>query len=227
MRNPRFLAIGVAFAVTIPLAACGSGEGATGTPPASTSTTAPAAEKSAPPTGKAAPARVKTTEKPTTAAKPKKPVKPKPATSDLSGLRITGIKAGASVLLDVADDGVDRFLAVGDNGRVDFTGTTRTDTTMMALYPAAVAAKNRVVIKPPFWNEEIGDGYCVADTAGAPLALEICKPGKASQIWRVQLAGDSGQFELHGAYGVISVDNGRINTTGKGRTGLQVLPYAE
>ncbi len=107
--------------------------------------------------GKAAPARARTTQKPKTS---KTPAKPKPATSDLSGLRITDIKAGKSILLDVADDDEDRFLQVGDNGKVDFTGTGRADTTMMSLHPAAVAAANRVVIKPPFWNEDLGDGYC-------------------------------------------------------------------
>ncbi|WP_432897818.1 hypothetical protein ACQP1S_20305 [Micromonospora matsumotoense] len=97
---------------------------------------------------------------------------------------------------------------------------------MMAIHPAAVAAKNRMVIKPPFWNEEVGGGYCVADTAGAVLKLENCQDGKASQVWRVALAGDSGLFELHGASGVIGVRNGRITASGDGDTGLQVLPYA-
>jgi hypothetical protein len=219
MRYPRSFAIGIAFAVTIPLAACGNTEGPTATtpPPASTSTNAPTGDKSAPPTGNAAPAKAKTTEKPKT--KPTTKPKQKPATSDLSGLQITGIKAGKSILLDVADDDEDRFLQVGDNGRVDFTGTTRTDTTMMSLHPAAVAADNRVVIKPPFWNEDLGDGYCVATTRTAALKLEVCKPGKPSQIFRVQLAGDSGLFELHGTNGIL--------TTPSGRTALQVLPYAE
>ena len=213
MRYPRSFAIGIAFAVTIPLAACSSTDSVTGTtPPAVTSNEAPI--------GKAAPARARTTKKPRTTAKPKPPTKPEPAaTSDLSGVRITDVRSGKSILLDVADDNEDRFLQVGDNGKVGFTGTGRTDTTMMSLHAAPVAADNRVVIKPPFWNEDLGDGYCVADTRNGSLKLEVCKPGKASQIWRVQLAGDSGLFELHGAYGVLNANNGR--------TALQVLPYAE
>jgi hypothetical protein len=215
MRNPRFIAIGIAFAVTIPLAACSATEGATVTtpPPASTTKKAPTADKSAPATGNAKPAKAKATDKP----KPKP--KRKPATSDLSGLKITDIRAGKSVLIDVADDDADRYLQVGDNGKVDFTGTTRTDSTMMSLHPAAVAAENRVVIKPPFWNEDLGEGYCVAATKTTSLKLEVCKPGKASQTWRVQLAGDSGLFELHGTNGIL--------TTPSGRTALQVIPYAE
>jgi hypothetical protein len=35
----------------------------------------------------------------------------------------------------------------------------------------------------------------------------------------VQLAGDSGLFELHGTHGIMKADSGR--------TALQVLPYAE
>jgi hypothetical protein len=220
MRYPRSFAIGIAFAVTIPLAACSAT--VTTPPPASTSTEAPAGEKPAPATdeaapAKAAPAKARTTEKPKT-TKPK-PKTTKPATSDLSGLRITDIRAGKSILLDVADDDEDRYLQVGDNGQVGFTGTSRTDTTMMSLHAAPVAADNRVVIKPPFWNEDLGDGYCVASAPKSALKLEVCKPGKASQIWRVQLAGDSGLFELHGT-------NGIMKSAG-GRTALQVLPYAE
>ena len=109
---------------------------------------------------------------------------------------------------------------------VDFTGTGRTDATMMSLQPAAVAASNRVLIMPPFYNEDLGDGYCVADTTGAPLTLEVCAAGEASQVWRVVPAGDSGQFELHGAHGVLRVEDGRITSAGDGRTGLQVLSFA-
>lgn len=222
MRCPRSLTIAIALAATAPLAACSDGRAANVVAQApsaaapSASTPVPAGQASAAPTGKAA----------TTAPAKARPKDKAPTTSDLSALRSTGIKSGGSILIDVADDGVDRFLSVGKAGVVDFTGTTRTDDTMMSLQPAAVSAPNRVVIVPPFYNEEAGDGYCVADTAGAPLKLEDCKPGKASQVFRVALAGDSGQFELHGAYGVIRVDGSRITADGNGRTGLQVLPFA-
>lgn len=235
MRHARYLIIGAALAVTVPLAACSQGQGTAARPTPVPSATAPASSAAAPsPSAPAASRETSTTRSPAAPARPAPsattrkatPVAQSRTTSDLSGLGITGIRAGASVVLDVVDDRVDRFLQVGDGGRVDFTGTSRSDTTMMSLHPAAVPAKNRVVIKPPFWNEDLGNGSCVADTAGAALKLETCRPGKASQIWRVALAGDSGLFELHGAYGVISVAGGRI-TAGKGHTALQILPFAE
>jgi hypothetical protein len=148
------------------------------------------------------------------------------ARSDLSQLKKIGIDIDGGVLIDVADDGVDRYLAVGRNSVVDFTGTGRTDNTMMALKAAPVSARNRVLIKPPFYNEEPGDGYCVADTPQAPLKLETCRTGEAAQVWRVVPEGDSGQFSLHGRYGVIRVDDGRITTGDSGRIGLQTIPFA-
>lgn len=146
--------------------------------------------------------------------------------SDLSQLRRLGIDLDKGVLIDVADDGVDRWMQIGPNGVVDFTSTTRTDSTMMALKAAPVRERNRVLIKPPFWNEEVGGGYCVADTSGAALKLEVCKDGRAAQVWTIVPAGDSGQFELHGTYGVVRVDNGKITTGGTGRVGLQTIPFA-
>ncbi|MEU1752700.1 hypothetical protein ABZ436_08620 [Micromonospora matsumotoense] len=228
MRHTRSFVVGAVLATAGLLTACASGEG---TPAAPSGTSAPATSTPAGspsvPAVPAGPSTAPAAAAPTgsTAAVPARPTTRAKVTSDLSGLRITGIKTGKSVLIDVAGDGVDRFLQAGQ-GEVDFTGTDRTDSTMMAIYPAAVAAKNRVVIKPPFWNEEVGGGYCVADTAGAALKLENCQDGKASQVWRVALAGDSGLFELHGAYGVIGVRNGRITASGDGDHGLQVLPYA-
>ncbi|BCJ58888.1 hypothetical protein [Micromonospora endophytica] len=232
-RNHSFVIGAVLAAAATLLTACDSDQDTAAAPsassapaPSGTAVAPPAsvapdetstASASVAPTGKATAAPARPTAGPTTKAK---------VTSDLSELRITGIRAGKSVLIDVAGDGVDRFLQVGRSA-VNFTGTGRTDSTMMALYPAAVSAENRVVIKPPFWNEEAGGGYCVADTAGAPLKLETCQDGKASQVWRVALAGDSGLFELHGAYGVIRVKDGRITTGEDGDTGLQVLPYAQ
>lgn len=145
--------------------------------------------------------------------------------SDLSQLRQLGIDLDKGVLIDVADDGEDRYLQITANG-VDFTGTTKTDSTMMALKAAPVRERNRVLIKPPFWNEEVGAGYCVADTSGAPLKLEVCEDGRAAQVWTIVPAGDSGQFELHGMYGVVRVANGKITTGGTGRIGLQTIPFA-
>ena len=150
-----------------------------------------------------------------------------PVTSDVSQLERLGSVIGKNVLIDVADDGEDRFLEVGFRGLLDFTGTDRSDTTMMSLKPAATAEKNRVVIRPPFWNEDLGDGYCAADTPGSLVKLEVCRPDRAEHIWHVVPAGDSGQFELHGRFKVIRVDEGRITTGPQGRTGLQTIPYAD
>ncbi|GAA1651424.1 hypothetical protein [Actinoplanes couchii] len=220
MRSIVFGAVAVLSAVT--LSACANGTPAPASSPvdllpaAATSTpapvvTTPAAEAPAAAAGKAAAAKPKATKKPV---------------SNLSELKSLGIDVQKSVLIDVADDGQNRYLSVGKNSVVDFHGTKRTDNTMMFLQPAQTSAKNRVVIKPPFYNEDLGAGYCVADTKGAAMKLETCKAGKAQQIFELRPAGDSGQFELHGMYGVIRVDNGKITTNGKGRVGLQTILYA-
>ncbi|MBM2622085.1 hypothetical protein JIG36_41940 [Actinoplanes sp. LDG1-06] len=164
-----------------------------------------------------------------TAAATKAKPKPKPKktpTSDVRQLVRLGITINEGVLIDVADDGVNRWLQVGKGGVVDFTGTKRLDSTMMSLKPAPVKGRNKVLIKPPFWNEDLGAGYCVADTKGAALKLEVCRTGRTQQVFTVVPAGDSGQFELRGTYGIIRVDNGKITTSGQGRTGLQTIKYA-
>ncbi|KUL22746.1 hypothetical protein [Actinoplanes awajinensis] len=211
-----------ALAGVAALTGCGAG-----TTPASDAATAPssvpvAVVESSPATT-ATPKAARTTAAPSAKAT----AKPKAVVSDVSQLKKLGITLNAGVLIDVADDGVDRYLAIGKNGVVDFTGTTRTDNTMMALKPAPVAQKNRVVIKPPFYNEDLGAGSCVADTAGAALKLETCKTGAAAQIWTVVPAGDSGQFELQGKFGILRVENGKLTTGGTGRTGLQTIKYAK
>lgn len=225
MRSYLLGAVALVSAVT--LSACANAEPTGGTPDLG----APSAGASA--TG---------TDQPTTAT----PTAPAPATtpaappkadrttskaaangpvSDLRQLRQLGIDLDKGVLIDVADDGVDRYLQITASG-VDFTGTTKTDATMMALKAAPVRERNRVLIKPPFWNEEIGPGYCVEDTAGAALKLEVCEDGKATQVWTIVPAGDSGQFELHGWYDVVRVENGKITTGETGRIGLQTIPFA-
>lgn len=188
---------------------------APGTPDASESETTSAAVPEAPTTSAAVPKSGPSGAK----GGAKTPV------SDLSQLRQLGIDLDKGVLIDVADDGEDRYLQISANG-VDFTGTTKTDSTMMALKAAPVRERNRVLIKPPFWNEEVGAGYCVADTAGAPLKLEVCEDGRAAQVWTIVPAGDSGQFELHGIYGVVRVADGKITTGETGRIGLQTIPFA-
>ncbi|WP_436531479.1 hypothetical protein [Actinoplanes sp. HUAS TT8] len=226
MRLTRLVVAGVAGLVTTVLAACGD------SPPtpaaAASSPAAPPSVPAASPTTAAttAPATTSPTRRPTTTPATTTTGSKPGTVSDVSALKAVGIDIDTSVILDVADDGVDRFLQVGRGGVVDFTGTTRTDSTMMALRAAEVKAAGRVVIKPPFWNEDLGAGSCVADTSGAALKLETCRPGKASQTWQVIPAGDSGQFELKGAYGILSIDNGKLTTGSGGRTGLQTLDFA-
>jgi hypothetical protein len=159
--------------------------------------------------------------------------KKKWVTSDVSQLEDLGIQINESVLIDVADDGLNRYLSVGQGGVVDFTGTPTSDDAnkMMFLKPAKVVkkakpAKNRVVIAPPFYNEDLGPGSCVADTKKHILRLATCKKGAKTQTWHVIPAGDSGQFELHGAYTKIRVNNGRITTGDKGYVGLQTIDFS-
>ncbi len=228
----RSIALGVVTLTgAILLAGCaGTSGGPAAGGPATSSATGSAevsVSESAEPAATPSPTATSTTTNPVTPAVTRTATAPgKAAVSDLSQLRKFGITLNAGVLIDVADDGLDRYLAVGKGGSVDFTGTGRTDATMMSLKAAPVAERNRVLLKPPFWNEEVGAGYCVADTSGAALRLETCVKGRATQIWEVVPAGDSGQFELRGAYGILRVDNGRLTTGRSGRTGLQTIEYA-
>ncbi|SNY25971.1 hypothetical protein [Paractinoplanes atraurantiacus] len=219
MRFSRFCVLGAVGIMTAAAGACGGDD----SPAASATTPAPAAVTTTSPAP--APAETTATEAPATTEAPTEAPPAESAESDLSALTRIGIDVDKGVVIDVADDGVDRFMQVGKNGVVDFTGTIHTDSTMMSLKAAPVSAKNRVVIKPPFWNEGAGAGSCVADTSGAALKLETCRSGDTAQIWQVVPAGDSGQFELKGAFGILSVDNGEL-TTGGGRTGLQTVDFA-
>jgi hypothetical protein len=217
----------VAFLGAAALTACADSGSTPDAAPSSNVAAAPAPATTsaitpdAPATTDAGPAPTRTTAAPTAATRT--PTRASTPTSDVSQLRRVGITLDKGVLIDVADDGVDRYLAIGKNGVVDFTGTTSTDSTTMALKAAPSSQPNRVVIKPPFYNEDLGAGSCVADTSGAALKLETCVAGKSAQIFTVVPGGDSGQFELHGQFGVIRVDGGKITTGGSGRVGLQTI----
>ncbi|MFI5932209.1 hypothetical protein [Actinoplanes sp. NPDC051494] len=140
-------------------------------------------------------------------------------TSDVSQLRELGIDLETAVLLDIADDGVDRWMQAGAGDVVDFTGTARDATTEMELRPAPVSARNRVTIALP-----ARPGMCVAATTGVTLTLTTCRDGDATQTWRVVPAGDSGQFELEGSNGILRVEDGRLVAPDRsGRTGIQTL----
>jgi len=223
----RSFAFGTAALISLAaLSACADATpSAGGTPSVVSYLPSSAATSAAPPSTSAAPAISTAAPASTSAAPAKSSGRAKPVVSDLSQLKSLGIHLNEGVLIDVADDGQARWLQIRKSG-VDFTGTAKTDSTMMSLQAAPVRAKNRVLIKPPFWNEDLGPGSCVADTAGAALKLETCKAGRAAQVWEVRPAGDSGQFELHGTHGVVRVDQGKITTSGTGRTGLQTVPFA-
>ena len=136
-------------------------------------------------------------------------------TSDLAGLVPFGIDIGTGVLIDIAGDGRDRFLRVGRDGVADFGGTSRQDSTLMVLHPAATTAAGRVVITAPRWNPDLGGGYCVGQAAALALSVRPCRPGDPNQIWHVVLVGNDGQFRLVGRYGNVT------------RDGLQTVPFSE
>ncbi|OZV81487.1 hypothetical protein CA850_09875 [Micromonospora echinospora] len=140
--------------------------------------------------------------------------------SDVTQLRQLGIDLEADVLIDIADDGVDHWVQIGANDTVDFTGTAKDASTRMVLLPAPVTARNRVVITP-----SARPGFCVAATPQPPLALQTCQDGDETQTWQVLPAGDSGQFNLAGPYGVITVDEALVPPGQSGRTGLQTIRF--
>lgn len=140
--------------------------------------------------------------------------------SNVTQLRTLGVDLGTGVLIDVADDGEDRWMQAGPGGVVDFTGSAKDDTTEMSLQPAPVTGKNRVLIIPV-----AQPGMCVTDTPEVALTLRACRDGEQAQIWRVVPAGDSGQFELEGRYGILKVDRQLIDYGQSGRTGLQTIKF--
>ncbi|MFI6225955.1 hypothetical protein ACIBCR_01400 [Micromonospora echinospora] len=140
--------------------------------------------------------------------------------SNVTQLLQLGIDLEADVLIDVADDGVDHWMQTGANDTVDFTGTAKDDSTRMFLRPAPVTTRNRVVITP-----SARPGFCVAATPQPPLALQICQDGDETQTWQVLPAGDSGQFNLVGPYGVMTVDEALVPSGQSGRTGLQTIRF--
>lgn len=141
-------------------------------------------------------------------------------TSNVSQLRQLGIDLGTGVLIDVADDGADHWLQVGPDDVVDFTGTAKDESTRMSLRPAPVAARNRVTIVPL-----ARPGFCVADTPQESLVLQPCRDGDPVQTWRVVPAGDSGQFQLEGEHGILTVDDKLVAAGQTGWTGLQTIPF--
>ncbi|KUL22744.1 hypothetical protein [Actinoplanes awajinensis] len=192
-RRRRNRAAGAAFAVVL-IAAVGIGVGLDRGPDRSVPPIGPSASPSA---------------SPSVAASRSKAVPS--VTSNLSQLRRIGVDLNTGVLIDVADDGVDKWLQVGAGDVVDFTGAVKDSSTEMSLLPAATTTPNSVVIVPVALPDS-----CVTATPSAPLQLQPCQEGDEAQIWEIVPAGDSGQFELKGAFGIQRVD---------GRTGMQTINF--
>ncbi|MEU7905775.1 hypothetical protein [Actinoplanes sp. NPDC049118] len=204
-RRRRNRAAGAAFAAVL-ISAVGIGTALArdpGGPPTPAASGTPGPSASAPPSTSAS-------------APPKRGTK----SSNVSQLRELGVDLETGVLIDVADDGVDLWMQVGPGDVVDFTGAAKDASTEMSLVPAPVTARNRVVIAPP-----ARPGSCVTDTPQAPLVLQPCRDGDPAQTWGVVPAGDSGQFQLQGQFGILTVDQGLVDADQSGRTGLQTIPF--
>ncbi|MEU1811796.1 hypothetical protein [Micromonospora aurantiaca (nom. illeg.)] len=139
--------------------------------------------------------------------------------SNLSQLQRFGIDLQAGVLIDVADDGGDHWMQFRDDGTVDFTGAAKDNSTEMVLYPAPTTAINSVQIVAKALGNQ-----CVAATQAPPLKLVPCAVDDATQVWRVVPAGDSGQFELEGQYGILRVNDGLISASA-GYSGMQTIRF--
>ncbi|WP_067500113.1 hypothetical protein [Actinoplanes sp. TFC3] len=147
--------------------------------------------------------------------------RPGTALSDVSQLGELGIDIEKDVIIDVADDGQDRWLQTGAGDVADFTGTAKDDSTRMQLRRAATRVPNLVTINP-----SARPGWCVTDTEGTVLALQQCVSGTEAQLWEVVAAGDSGQFNLRGQYGILTIDQRLVpEDQGGAWTGLQTIPF--
>jgi hypothetical protein len=140
--------------------------------------------------------------------------------SDVSQLRELGIDLQTGVLIDVADDGADHWMQTTPDDVVDFTGSKKDATTRMTLQPAPVTDENRVLIIPASQP-----GMCVTATPQPPLTLEPCEDGADAQIWRAAPAGDSGQFELEGKYGILRVDQKLVTPDATAWSGMQTIKF--
>ena len=145
---------------------------------------------------------------------------PSTVKSNVTKLRQIGVALDRGVLIDVADDGVDHWMQVGAGDVVDFTGSAKDASTEMSLQAAPATGVNQVVIVPV-----AQPGSCVADTPQVALALLACKNSDSTQIWTIVPAGDSGQFELRGEYGILRVDQKLVRPDQTGWTGLQTIVF--
>ncbi|GAA2706704.1 hypothetical protein [Actinoplanes palleronii] len=197
-RRRRNRAAGAAFAVVL-IAAVGIGVGLDRGP-----------DRSVPPIGPSA--------SPSVAASRSKAVPS--VTSNLSQLKRFGVDFNTGVLIDVADDGVAHWMQVGADDVVDFTGGVKDASTEMSLLPASTTTPNSVVVVPVARPDS-----CVTDTPDVPLRLQPCQDGDPAQIWELVPAGDSGQFEMKGAYGTLRVDDKLVEEQQTGWVGMQTINF--
>jgi hypothetical protein len=206
----------MAAACLTALTACGTATPeaapATGGATAPVTSPSPSAEPSAEPSPSAAPATSG----------------PKLVDANLSQLKSFAIDLGVPVVITTsADAGAEYHLGSNPDGSVDFTGTAVTESTRMTLWPAKVRKRteknrNHVVIVASPVAAGPGPESCVTDERRSVLLMRPCRPGDASQSWRLVPAGDSGLFELTGAHTALRVDNGKIVKEG-GWTAFQTI----
>jgi len=196
----------MAAACITALTACG-----TATPQA-----APATDASASPVTSPSPSAAPTT------------TGPKLVDANLSQLKGFAIDVGVPVVITTTlDSGAEHHLKAHPDGSVDFTGTAPTESTRMTLRPAKVRKRteenrNHIVIVASPTAAASGPESCVTDERRGVLRMQPCRPGAATQSWRLVPAGDSGLFELTGAHTALRVDNGKIVEEG-GWTGFQTI----
>ncbi|MBL7254198.1 hypothetical protein [Paractinoplanes lichenicola] len=139
------------------------------------------------------------------------PLPSRPSSDVTSTITVRGVDLNARVVIDVPDDGLDRWMQVGVGGVVDFSGSAKDETTSMIIFPAPVDTPNRVVVTPA-----ARPGYCVAATSGVRLTLQPCENAAPAQTWTIAPEGDSGAFSLTGPNGGLKVGDGGLATDGRG-----------
>ncbi|GAB2608330.1 hypothetical protein Aab01nite_61200 [Paractinoplanes abujensis] len=158
--------------------------------------------------------------KPSTASEPKPttaaPTGPKLVDADVSGLKNLGVALGVPVVITLtADAGGSHHLRSHPDGSVDLTGTGVTESTRMTMKPARVrkrsdANENQVQIVATPKVPAAGAPACLTDVRETVLRMQPCRPGDATQAWKLTPAGDSGLFEVQGAHTVLRSEDGSL-----------------
>ncbi|AGZ39404.1 hypothetical protein [Actinoplanes friuliensis] len=148
--------------------------------------------------------------------------------ADLSQLKNYSIDLAVPVVITTsADAGTEYHLDAHPDGRIDFTGTAVTETTRMTVKPAKVRkrtekTRNTVMIVATPKVAGSAPESCVTDKSEGVLRMDPCRPGDATQSWRLVPAGDSGLFELNGKNTAVRVDEGKLVKEG-GYSALQTI----